>query len=112
MTPRAKLRFSYNVFRVLGCGGVAPNAPGCVLANRASKGIPAVFRWHVLEDRALTILIAICTYVMRKFAVAHGLLQRINHGPYKRGHQLVALLLSLPCFHASDFFFKCAYLLQ
>ena len=49
---------------------------------------------------------------MRQFAIAHRFLQGVYHRPNKWGYQLIALLLCIPCFHLSDFFFKCAYLIN
>lgn len=48
---------------------------------------------------------------MRGLGVAHGFFKRIHdRGTFPYGLKTVALLLSFPCFYASNFFFKLAYL--
>lgn len=86
----------------------APRWLGFAVWTRRVK--PAVLAfWHVIEDRTLALLVAVCTYVMRRFTVAHGLLQRVHQRSSNRGCQLAALLLCLPCFHANNLAFKIAY---
>ncbi len=58
------------------------------------------------------MLIATCTYLMDRFAAAHQVLQNISKGPLPNVLKLIALLLCVPCFKASNFFFKLAYLLN
>jgi hypothetical protein len=65
-----------------------------------------------LQDRALGFLEAGSTKVMRRLAVAHGFLQGIYHAPGKWGGKLVALLLSIPVFHACDLAFQISYALN
>jgi hypothetical protein len=65
-----------------------------------------------LQDRALAVLVAGSTEVMRRFAIAHRFLQRVHHAPGKGRYQFVALLLSFPVFHASNLAFKLAYTLN
>lgn len=65
-----------------------------------------------IEDRCSPILVAMGAYPMRWFALAHGFFKSVDNDPWPRGVKLVALLFCFPCFYASDFFFKCAYLLN
>jgi hypothetical protein len=64
------------------------------------------------EDALSPILVTLCTYPMRWFGLAHGFFKRIYDRTPPRGYKLIALLLTFPCFYASDFFFKCAYFLN
>lgn len=76
----------------------------------AIQGEAIVWVRFRLEDHALALLIAACTYPMRGFALVHRCLQGIGNNPRlpKRG-QLIALLLTLPCFMAHNFLFEQAY---
>ncbi len=55
---------------------------------------------------------AICTKIMRCFGSAHGFFLRISENSVSDAGKFIALLLSIPCFKASHFFFKIAYSLQ
>lgn len=79
---------------------------------RTDKNKIHAFSFDLIEDRFSPILVTVSTYPMRWFGIAHGLFKCIYNGPFPRGVQLVSLLLSFPCFYASDFFFQCAYFLN
>jgi len=81
------------------------------LACRACKNIVPV-AFERIEDRLSSILVALCAYPMRWFGAAATRLQSIQKSSLPWGYQLVALFLFFPCFYASDFFFKIAYLLN
>ena len=66
----------------------------------------------VMEERFSPSLVAMLAYPMRWFGSLARFFQRIHKTSRPRGHQLIALLLSFPCFYASDFFFQIAYLLN
>lgn len=68
--------------------------------------------WGRLKYRALLVLIAACAYVMRRLGRLHAWLQAVDDRTAFRGAHFIALLVSFPCFKASHFFFKAAYLLQ
>src|ERR1700730_9995906 len=70
-------------------------------------GMPAA-----LQKRLETFLIAICTNCMRRFAVLHSLLRYEGKKALPQVLKLIALLISVPCFQGSYFFFKLAYLLN
>ena len=85
------------------------------LTSYTAKRCPTSIFWRdtgQLEDRSLAVLVAICTYVMRRFAIAHGILQRVNRHPTIWPCHFIALLLCFPCFHISNLFFKFAYMLN
>lgn len=65
-----------------------------------------------LQDRWLTLLEAGSTEIMRGFALTHRSLQRVHHTSRKRSCQLIALLLSIPIFHACDLAFQFSYALN
>src|SRR6516225_158636 len=65
-----------------------------------------------LKDKFLVLLVAGCTYPMKGFGIACIRLQHVGKGPGSNLLQLVSLLLSFPCFKASNFFFKIAYSLN
>lgn len=65
-----------------------------------------------LERGYFAIVVAIYTYPMRWLDAAFTALQHIGvHTRSKRLHFIV-IFLSVPCFKASHFFFKLAYLMQ
>lgn len=68
--------------------------------------------WSYLENRLSAALIASCAYLMRWFGAACIRFQRIDERTGIHSLQLIAILLSLPCFKISNFLFKCAYALQ
>ena len=66
----------------------------------------------LIEDRLSPILVTLCTYPMRWFGIAHGFFKRIYDCSCPWGCKLIAFFLTFPCFYASDFFFKCSYLIN
>src|SRR5206468_3525411 len=67
--------------------------------------------WGWLQDRSLAVVIALCTYQMRRFGALCLWFQRISRSsPYFR--EFIFLLFTFPCFKVSNFFFKIAYLFQ
>jgi len=71
-----------------------------------------------LKDRFTTLLIAVCAKQMHWFGRTCLFLQRISKSASARRtfgtyvHELILLLLSIPCFKVSHFFFKLTYSLQ
>src|SRR5882672_5650093 len=84
------------------------------LARRAHvNGIASEHCARRLEKALLAVLIAIWTKPMRWFGAASIWLQHVGHRPSKtHGLQFIALLLSIPCFEASNFCFKRVYLIN
>ena len=68
--------------------------------------------WNFLKMKLFATLIASCAYIMRRFSVAFISFQRINQCSRSQPLQLIALLLSIPCFKASHLCFKIAYAFQ
>ena len=73
--------------------------------------------WYVwvhvtLENRFHAILVAICTQGMAGFAMCFRLFQHVSDHSGNKLYKAIALLLSVPCFRASHFFFKLAYALN
>src|SRR4030088_11168 len=65
-----------------------------------------------LQNRFESALVAVCTKCMRIFATLMSFFKDVGErSPIKLLH-LVALLLTFPCFEASQFFFKLVYLLN
>lgn len=54
-------------------------------------------------------MVAICSYLMRCFGNVALMLKRIGDGPLPMWVKFIALLLFVPFFHVSHFFFKIAY---
>lgn len=86
------------------------------LANRASKD-SFVARKNIaqkLQYRFDSILIAACTYAMKRLGRLSILLQRKGETWFPRYQLLkfIPFLLSIPPFKASHFFFKLAYSVQ
>ncbi len=74
---------------------------------------PAGASVHFLKDRTASILIAIWTYGMRRFAAFHTFFLFIDKSTVVPNLlKYVALLVSFPCFEISHFFFKLAYAAQ
>src|SRR5215831_4114017 len=65
-----------------------------------------------LQIRFLAIGAAICAYLMRGFTLAYAFLKHKGDHARTDLSKLIALLLCVPCFQASHFFFKLAYALQ
>ena len=80
------------------------NLLGTADQNRALK----------LKYRFDATLITTCTYAMKRFGRLSIWFQRIGQRCAATSQllQLIALLLSIPCFKASHFFFKLAYAVQ
>jgi hypothetical protein len=84
----------------------------------AAVKAPPYHVWHtreipgVLEVPLFTALVAICTYGMKWFGALSIGLNRASEGTGSQILQLVPLLLSFPCFKASNFFFKLSYRLN
>ena len=72
----------------------------------------AAIPFFPLKDRLLVLLVTGCTYPMRGFGIACIRLQHIGEGSGSNLLQLISLLLSFPCFKASNVFFKMAYRLN
>src|SRR6266550_5207234 len=68
--------------------------------------------FYQLEYRLIPLLIAICTYPMNWIGAACIRFQNISKGARPHFLQVIALLLSFPCFEVSHLLFKFAYLLQ
>ena len=65
-----------------------------------------------LEKRLLAVRVALWAKPMRWFGAACVWLQHVSHGPFPDAFKFVFLLLSTPCFEASQFCFKRAYAIQ
>src|SRR5438105_433245 len=65
-----------------------------------------------LKNGFFSLLVAICTNEMRRFAVAHRFFHGISQRTSVEFYEFIALLLCLPCFEFSNLFFKIAYTLQ
>lgn len=66
-----------------------------------------------LEDRFFSVIKTVCANMMRLFGRVHALLQCKNKGAVLPDWlKFIALLLNLPCFKASHFFFKPSYTLN
>ena len=64
------------------------------------------------KKRFLGVAVAICTKPMRWFAAAHCWLQHVSDRSFIYVFKLIILALSALCFELSNFFFKCAYLIN
>ncbi|HWG75562.1 MAG TPA: hypothetical protein VN660_02080 [Steroidobacteraceae bacterium] len=108
---RRQLSRWLNVFQILRRYHVRPNGDRIRIADGAvvRARVPVSPTLNTLQDRALTFLEAGSTKVMRWFAIAHRFLQRVYHAPGKGRGKLIALLLSVPIFHASDLAFQLSY---
>ena len=63
----------------------------------------------MLQDRFISVLVAVWAYEMRWFGRLSVRLSTVGHRSPTKFVHFVALLLSVPCFKASHFFFKLAY---
>ena len=90
-----------------------------ILNRRVSRDIGIKAAWAVwaavnmfwrfldwVQDRLAAILVAVCAYQMRWFAIRHRFFKGISDTSPPRFCQFVALFLCVPCFHASNFFFQ------
>lgn len=67
----------------------------------------------LLEYRFLALVVAACTKLMRGLTSCHRtLFQRVGSDPSLNLNQMVALLLSIPCFKLSDALFQLCYALN
>src|SRR5580704_17383802 len=94
-----------HVLRVLGLHRAAVSGENTCVAHGAQKNRKSRRYMRVLENRALAGLVAICTEIMRRFAIAHRSLKLLDEAAVKGRYQLVALLLCFPIFHASNLAF-------
>jgi hypothetical protein len=65
-----------------------------------------------LECRALVLIVTICTKHMKSFSALHSWSRRVGINARTDFGKFVLLLFSVPCFQASNFFFKLAYRLN
>ena len=65
----------------------------------------------MLQDRLLSVLIAVGAKPMRWLATAHAILQGIGNRPLPGVLQFIALSLSFPVFELHNFLFQCSYAL-
>src|SRR3990172_9559383 len=65
-----------------------------------------------LEDRLLSVFVAISAKMMRLFGALCLVFHAVDKNSRSNFLKLIALLLSFPCFKASNLFFKLAYLLN
>lgn len=108
MRHLARLLLRLNVFNVkrTRCAAIAGSRRA--FAERTGKRRIAVFIRTQLQDGWLSGFEAVCTHVMCRLAIAHRFFQGVDRSaPKGRGH-FVALLLSIPCFHLHNLFFKIA----
>lgn len=73
--------------------------------------VQAAASWSGLQDRLLTVLIALGTQVMRGLAILHVGLQTIGKYTRSTRGQLIAFRLSFPVFQCHNFLFTLAYAL-
>src|SRR5260370_1802474 len=72
-------------------------------------------RHHVssfLNDRWLGVFVALCTKMVNRFTASFLYLKRVEECSGIIPFKLVAVLLSVPAFKISHFFFKITYLIQ
>ena len=62
-----------------------------------------------LEDSLMSVLVAICTYLMRRFFAAHVFFYDVSERSSSDFLKFIALLLCFPCFKLSHASFKLAY---
>jgi hypothetical protein len=84
--------------------------PATTMTNHhiASARIPR----FLFEERFESRIIAGCTKLMRWFSIGQLFLRRIGDDAGSQLIKFIALLLCIPCFKASHFFFKIAYSLN
>ncbi|MEH2678668.1 hypothetical protein DXU02_11165 [Rhizobium leguminosarum] len=64
---------------------------------------------EIMQERFGVFVVAVCTYLVGRFAILHSGLYPIRKNTRWKLLQLVTLLLTLPCFEPSQIFFKIAY---
>src|SRR5882672_9526459 len=106
---RSTLRYWLNVLEVLRGHDVVVlgNRLGAALRTSVGGGDISLIlaqrsAFSSLKWRGIALLEASSTHVMRRLAVAHGFLQRKHHARREGCGQAIALLLSIPVFHASN----------
>ena len=67
------------------------------------------FCFVAIENRLSSLLVAVCTYVMARFSDASLFLYRVDEHTWGQLAKLIAILLAIPCFELSHFFFKLGY---
>lgn len=65
-----------------------------------------------LQKRFCLALETVCAKCMRRFALFHSFFRYVGEQAGVEIFQFVALLICIPCFKCSHFFFKLAYALQ
>ena len=70
------------------------------------------FVWSRIEESTLAILITLGAYPMRWFSIALRTCNRVNNSTVPWGVKLITILLGVPCFKGSYFFFKIIYFCQ
>ena len=63
---------------------------------RANKFNKSTGFMELVEDRLSPILVALCTYPMRGFGIAHGFFKRMHDSSIPRGYKLIALFSHFP----------------
>src|SRR5271156_1186453 len=84
---------------------------GTMVFARNSHGGTSYGCLSGLQNRAFVMLIAICTYIMRRFSTLYLWLNRIDSRIRWQCCPFIFLLISIPCFKCSHLFFKFAYAL-
>ena len=72
-----------------------------------AKVLSGAYAW--VQDRLDAVLVTLCAYPMWWFGSLTLFLQGVSECPMPNLCKCVPLLLSFPCFYASNFFFQCAY---
>lgn len=65
-----------------------------------------------LEHHFLSVLVTLGADVMRRLAIAHAFLQRIDGSCLKDGHQLVSVSFARPVFKLHELLFKLIFIAQ
>src|SRR6266446_1061932 len=74
----------------------------CRFTHRATGGTKILGANSFIENGLLSILIAVGTKPMRWLAHTHAFLQGVGSRTFPDRYQRIALLLSIPVFHAHD----------
>lgn len=72
----------------------------------------SILSTKIMQDRSLAMLETSCAGIMRGFTLLHAVLYAHHKRSRWQLSQLIALLLMIPCFIASNFLFKRAYSLN
>lgn len=81
------------------------------LTRRASEMHPTVF-FARLKHHFLTMLVTLGADVMRRLAIAHTFLQRVDSCCLKHSDQLVSISLASPVFKLHELLFKLLFVAQ